>query len=54
MATEPERWAGGVLPHVRVERQRKVTPERQKDLLLCVAFVVLLLWALGVGLGLLK
>lgn len=54
MATEPEKWSGLATPRSNPTRRGRVTPERHKDLLLCVAFVVLLLWALGVGLGVLK
>jgi hypothetical protein len=51
MATEPERWNDLAIPHGRPEGRSGASPKRYEDLGLCVALVVLLVWALYVGLG---
>jgi len=51
MAIEPERWNGVVIPRDRPRGRPRAKPKGHEDMYLCVALVVLLVWALYVGLG---
>lgn len=51
MAMGPERWDHLAIPHDRRRGQAKTKPAKHEDFYLCVVFVVLLAWALYVGLG---
>lgn len=53
MATGPERW-NNLPAQGGPARRGKAQPEKNKDIYLCVAFFVLLAWALAVGLGVWK
>ena len=51
MAMEPERWGHLAVPRDPPGGRGRPRPARHEDLYLCVALVVLLAWALVVGLG---
>jgi hypothetical protein len=51
MATEPDRWNGLAIPGGHPGGRGKAKPKSHQDMYLCVAFVVLLAWALFVGVG---
>jgi hypothetical protein len=52
MATEPERWNDLAIPRGRPGGRSRANLKGHEDMYLCVALVVLLVWALFVGLGL--
>jgi hypothetical protein len=52
MAMEPESWNGLPIPRGHAGGRDRLKPKkRHEDMVLCVALVVLLVWALVVGLG---
>ena len=54
MAIETERWDRLAIAQARPRGRAMAKPARHEDFYLCVALVVLLAWALAVGLGVLK
>lgn len=48
---EPEWWNDPVVPRDRPRGRARPRPKKHEDFYLCVALVVLLVWALVVGLG---
>ena len=51
MAMEPERWDVLPIPQSRPKGRSKANLKGHEDAYLCVALVVLLVWALVMGLG---